>query len=126
MVISKFNLKYISIGFINTIIGYWVSIIIFYIFYEKLGIIGVGLMANILNISITYINYKFFLFKTKGNFLREYFKSFINYGLAGLLSTFLLWFFFDVINLNIYLSNILIIPITFMFSYMGNKFFVFK
>lgn len=126
MVISKFNLKYISIGFINTILGYWISIIIFYIFYERLGIIGVGLMANILNISITYINYKFFLFKTKGNFLREYFKSFINYGLAGLLSTFLLWFFFDVINLNIYLSNILIIPITFMFSYMGNKFFVFK
>jgi putative flippase GtrA len=124
--ISKFNLNYILVGILNTILGYWIGIFFYFALYKKVGILGVGLITNFFNISISYMNYKILLFKTKGNIIKEYIKSFINYGFAGLLSIFLLWISYEIIHLNIFLSQLIALFFVVIFSYFGNKFFVFN
>ena len=39
-----------------------------------------GVISGFTNITFSYLNYKFFIFKTKGNYLRELVRCFIVYG----------------------------------------------
>ena len=123
---TNFNLIYIFIGVCNTIIGYLVGVVSFLFFYDFIGVLGVSFISNVVSISISYLNFKFFLFKTSGNFLKEYFKSYLNYGVSFILSTILLWFLIEKVKLNIYLSQLIIMPLVVIMNYVGNRFFVFK
>ena len=123
---NKFNKRYLIIGIVNTILGYLSGILSFFLFYNLYGIFFVGLISNFVSITITFLNYKFFLFKTKKNFFVEYAKSFINYGFISIISIILLWFLVDVSYVNIYLSQLIIIPVIFVISYFGNRYFVFN
>jgi len=123
---TKFNLIYILIGICNTIIGYLVGVVSFLSLYDFVGILGVSIVSNIFSISISYFNFKFFLFKTTGNYIAEYFKSYLNYGVSFILSTILLLILIEKIELNIYFSQLIIMPLIVMINYIGNRFFVFK
>lgn len=125
-ILTSFNISYLVIGTINTLFGYWIGIGSYFLFYKKFGIFFVGIIANILSITFTYTCYKFFLFKTKGKFLSELIKSFLNYSFAGLLSILTLWILVEILKINIFLSQFLILPLIFVVSYFGNKFYVFK
>lgn len=125
-IFNKFNYKYLFLGILNTLFGYWFGILCFFSLYDLVGVLGVGIIANFFSISFTFLTYKYFLFKTKGNFLKEYFKSIINYSFLGILSVILLWVFIEKVMLNIYFSQLIILPIIVLFGYFGNKFFVFN
>lgn len=123
---NKFNLIYLIIGIGNTIAGYFIGVITFLFLYDLFGVIGVSIVSNIISISISYLNFKFFLFKTNGNILVEYFKSFLNYGLSFIVSTIFLWFLIEKFEINIFFSQLIIMPIIIIINYFGNRFFVFK
>jgi putative flippase GtrA len=120
------EIRYIIIGASNTLIGYSIGVLLFGIFTDKLHTILIAILANILSISVSFTSHKLFVFKTKGNWRNEFIKACIVYGNTAGISVVLIWFFVDILNFSIWISQAITISITFSLSYIGHKKFTFN
>ena len=60
------------------------------------------------------------------NWIKEYFKSFIVYGLQAIINISVLWLCIIVFNFNIYFSQAIAVFFTVIFSYRAHKKFTFN
>ena len=119
--------RYLIIGLINTIFGYFIGILNYILFYKLIGIFFLSLLNNIVSITFSFLTYKYFVFKTKNKFfLSEYLKSYIVYGISFIIGTFFLWLTLEVLKLDIFIAQFITISLTVIFSYIGNNYFTFK
>ena len=120
-------IKYIILGLINTTFAYFNGIFFFNFFYKDFGALFVTTVTTLINIFFTFINYKFFYFKThKKFFLKELIKMNTSYFLIFFLNFFLLWFLIEKLLMNIYIVQFLIIIINIVISIKINFNYVFK
>jgi putative flippase GtrA len=80
-------LRYLCVGAFNTVFGYLTFAIILTLLnaamparFLYLTVIAASVLSTPLNITVAYFGYKFFVFRTKGNFLGEWLKCFAVYG----------------------------------------------
>jgi putative flippase GtrA len=80
-------LRYLCVGAFNTLFGYITFVVILTLLNAALPgrllyltVILASLLSTPLNITVAYLGYKFFVFRTKGNFLGEWLKCFAVYG----------------------------------------------
>lgn len=124
---NNFSKKFIIIGTTNTVFGYLVGILNYFLLFEVIGIIGVGILNNIINISFAFIMLKKFVFKTiNTNWFYEYLRSYLVYGLKAIIGIFILWLCVSTFKLNIFISQAAAMLITIFVSYKGHKNFTFK
>ena len=85
--------KFIIVGILNTIFGYFVAITNLHYFLEKFNLIIIGILNNFLAISFSFFLLKKFVFLTRNrSWLNEYFRSFIVYGIKAIIGIFILCF----------------------------------
>lgn len=120
------KLRYLLVGGWNTIFGYFAGIGIYYLLNLDFSIWLIGLISNVICISMSFLTYKIFVFRTKGNWIVEYFRSYIVYGVMAILGIFLLWLFVTRLALTIEIAQALIILSTTVISYMGHLKFTFN
>jgi hypothetical protein len=124
---NKNLIKYLSIGILNTIFAYISGVVFFYLFYKDIGVLLLTLLTTIINIFFTFINYKFFYFKThKRYFIKELLKINLSYIFIFLLNVVLLWFLTEKFNLSIYFTQAIIIFINITISIKLNFSYVFN
>jgi len=119
-------LRYLLAGGWNTIFGYATSVGLYALLADKLHITVIAAIANIFAITMSFLTYKLFVFKTSGNWLLEYGRSYIVYGGMAVFGIILIWIFVDVLKWQIWYAQALVILITVGVSYLGHKFFTFK
>jgi putative flippase GtrA len=84
--------RYLIVGVWNTLFGYS----LFALFTWLLtGVVPMAYMlacvlSNAIAITVAFLGYKWFVFKTKGNYLREYLRCWVVYGTAFLVNLALL------------------------------------
>lgn len=126
-ILEKIPKKFLIVGFINTIFGYFIGILNYKFLYDLIGIIGVGILNSILSITFAFIMMKLFVFKTVNtNWLFEYLRSYLVYGTQALIGVAALWLCIKVFLLNIYFSQAIAVLTTVFLSYLGHKNFTFK
>jgi putative flippase GtrA len=83
--------RYLCVGAFNTLFGYCTFALTLFLLnhavpprFLYLTVVAASLLSTPLNISVAYLGYKFFVFRTKGNYLREWLKCFAVYGTAML------------------------------------------
>jgi putative flippase GtrA len=80
---------YLCVGVFNTVFGY----IVFAVLLTSLNavlparllyltVVLASVLSTPINITVAYFGYKFFVFRTKGNYLREWLKCFAVYGVG--------------------------------------------
>ncbi len=81
--------RYLCVGGLNTAFGYISFVVILTLLNAVvparllyLTVVIASVLAMPLNITFAYFGYKFFVFRTKGNYLREWLKCFAVYGLS--------------------------------------------
>ena len=119
------RLRYLAVGGLNTGVGYFVSLFLYYSLNRSLHIIYIGLIASVVCISFSFLTYKMLVFQTTGNWLREYFRCYLVYGAATVLGIVLLWLLVDVWKMPFWLAQALIMTSTVFFSYIGHSRFSF-
>ena len=120
-------IKYIILGLINTTFAYFNGIFFFNFFYKDFGALFVTTVTTLINIFFTFINYKFFYFRThKKFFLKELIKMNTSYFFIFFLNFLLLWFLIEKLLMNIYIVQFLIIIINILISIKINFNYVFK
>ena len=79
--------RYVCVGVFNTFFGYINFAVILALLNTALPIrllyltvVLASILSVPLNITVAYFSYKFFVFRTKGNYLGEWFKCFAVYG----------------------------------------------
>lgn len=84
-------LRYLLVGFTNTVIGYGIfALVLFFLNraapqrFLYLTVIAASIISTPINITIAYFNYKLFVFRTRGNHLREWLRAFGVYGVSML------------------------------------------
>jgi putative flippase GtrA len=81
--------RYLLVGGWNTLFGYicfflinrWLSRVL-----PEYSYIAASLFANVISITVAFLGYKWFVFCTKGNYLREWSRSLVVYSSAILFS----------------------------------------
>jgi putative flippase GtrA len=83
-------LRYLLVGGWNTVFGYtcffllnrWLSTVI-----TAYPYIVAGLASSLINITVAFLGYKWFVFRTRGNYLREWLRTLTIYSGSVLFST---------------------------------------
>jgi len=82
-------LRYVCVGLFNTVFGYCTFALTLFLLnhvvpqrFLYLTVIAASLISTPLNITVAYFGYKIFVFKTRGNYLIEWFKCFGVYGVG--------------------------------------------
>jgi len=124
--IRSSQFRYLLAGLWNTIFGYGLMVSLYDGFKTQVHILILSAICNLISISMSFLTYKLYVFRTQGNWLAEWLRSFVVYGGAAVLSTALLWGLVDFVQLNIYISQALAIIIVVVISYLGHSKFTFK
>lgn len=77
--------RYLLVGAWNTLFGYGCFFLFVHLFLHlmpsqpSLAASVASVVATLVNITVSFVGYKLFVFKTKGNFWHEYARSFLVY-----------------------------------------------
>jgi len=132
--------SYLCVGMFNTLFGYGTAAGTLFLLnhhlpqrYLYLTVPAASILSTPLNITVAYFGYKFFVFKTKGNYLIEWLRTFAVYGsgmIPGLLALSAVTKFLQS-SLHLhrsagYVALALIQGITTLYSFVGHKKFSFR
>jgi putative flippase GtrA len=127
--------RYILVGAFNTGFGYSLFVALNYLF-RRLGIYGselASLLGNIIAITTAFLGYKWFVFRTHGNYLREWLRCISVYGTSMLFSlvmlpplTLLLRRWFGPTQTASNIAAAILTIVTVAASYFGHKHFSFR
>ena len=126
MLLSRGKMRYLVAGGFNTLVGYSIGVGLYKALESNLNIVWIGVISNILSITVSFLSYKILVFKTKGMWLTEYMKSYIVYGGIAVIGIFCLWLFVDKMKISIWLAQALVIGMTVIISYVGHSRFTFR
>lgn len=117
---ANFKIKFLVAGLFNVLIGYLISLFFYSIFKECLNIYLIIIFVNLLNITIAFFIHKKIVYRSDGNFWREYFLSYITYGGSMIISIITIPFLMNFAGLDYWLATLIIIPFLALFSYFGH------
>jgi putative flippase GtrA len=120
------KVRYLIAGGWNTAFGYAAGVFLYYMMRDKFHIVIIGIVGNILAISMSFLTYKLFVFKTKGGWFREYLRAYVVYGGTAIVGIACLWIMVDALRLPFWLAQGLIVLVTVVVSYFGHSRFTFR
>ncbi len=120
------KINYLLVGGWNTIFGYFTFVLLYFLFSQRIHYLFLLVISNILSITNAYIGYKIFVFKTKGNYVREYLRFYLVYGGVMLLNFIALPIIVELSPLAPPIAQGGFICVTVVFSYFGHKHFSFN
>ena len=128
-------LRYLLVGGFNTCFGYGLFVAFNYLF-RRLGVYGseiASLLSNVIAITAAFLGYKWFVFRTHGNYLREWLRCMSVYGSSMLFSlvmlpplTLFLRRWFGPTQMASNLAAAILFVVTVIASYFGHKHFSFR
>lgn len=125
-IIDKKGFRYIVIGGINTIFGYLCGVLLYYFLNNRIKIILILIISNIISITFSFLTYKLFVFRTLGNWIEEYIRCCLLYGGVSVIGISLTWLFLDIFNINIWIAQAISMLIVIYISYYGHNKFTFR
>ena len=120
------KVNYLVVGGWNTLFSYLVFAGLYYVFNKIMSYAIILVINYVIGITNAYLCYKFFVFKTKGNYLREYFRFYLVYGVAFLINLLLFPLFVNIFKIQPLISQAIINLFTIIISYLAHKNFSFN
>jgi len=128
--LSKLHLnqkvRYVVTGSYNTLIGYFVFVLIFYHLSSTVNHYFLLGMCHLIGTTHNFFSYNFFVFKKNGLTLRNGFKFFLVYLSSFILNLLMFMVLTKIMNWNVYLSQALIILMIAVLGYFLNKYYSFS
>jgi putative flippase GtrA len=122
---ARQRLRYLLVGIGNTAFGYTIGVGALLLLSPRLPTPVIGVLANVLTITMAFWTYRLFVFRSKAPWLPEYLRSFVVYGGSALVSIALIWLLVDGLQLNAWLAQAITVPAIVAISYLGHARFTF-
>ena len=119
-------LRFGAVGLLNTAFGYFLTIALYHLLIAQLNLIYIGVICNFISITFSFLTNKLFVFKSKANWIVQYLKSYLVYGVVGFASIFILYVLVTEFEWTIWISQAISMFMAAVLSYVGNAFITFK
>ena len=120
------KVRYLCAGGWNTLFGYGLMVVLYECLNAHFHLVAIAVLSSFISISMSFLTYKVFVFRTQGSWINEWVRSFVVYGVASLFSILLLWLFVDLLGFNIYFSQAVSMILVVSASYLGHARFTFN
>jgi len=120
------KIYYVLVGGWNTVFGYGAFAVLYYFLSSFLSYVLIITISYIISITNAFVGYRFFVFKSKGNWIKEYLRFYVVYGGAYVVNIVVFPVFVNILNVNAYIAQILINIIIVIASYATHKNYSFK
>lgn len=127
--------RYLAVGVWNTLFGYGTYALFTALLMRRFrfGYIYAAVFSNLISITVSYLGYKIFVFRTHGNYLREWVRCLMVYG-AGMLPGLVLLpivveglhYGFHLRGSAPYIGGALVMGLTVIASFFGHRHFTFR
>ena len=114
-------LRFLITGGWNTAFAYISLAILYYLLSDKIHYMIIIGFSGIINITNAYICHKFFVFKTKGNYVKEYLRYYVVYSVPMAIGFIAFPICIEIFKMNFYVTQALLTGITVIVSYFGHK-----
>lgn len=127
--------RYLLVGIFNTLFGYgdYAALTAMLTPHVPHAYILASVIAAPVNLTVAYLGYKWFVFRTHGNYLREWGRCFVVYGSAMALGVILLPPVVYLVRVSTgldraapYVGGALLMGFTVIYSFLGHKHFSFR
>ena len=118
-------LAYLAVGGWNTLFGIGLYTLAYRLFKDRVHYLLLAVPVNVAAITNAFFCYKFFVFRTKGHWLREYLRCYLVYGGGAVVGMVLLGLFAEAFRMDPVYANILATAVVVVASYFGHKYFSF-
>jgi len=112
---------YLAVGGWNTVFGIGFYVLAYLWLKDYVNYFVLLIPCNIIAITNAYLCYKLFVFRTRGNWLREYLRFYVIYGLSTVLSMGLVALGVQVFALHPIVAQTLAAGVTIVASFFGHK-----
>jgi putative flippase GtrA len=128
-------LRYLVVGTWNTLFGYvaYATLTAFLTPLIPYSYMAASLLANVVSITVAFLGYKWFVFKTKGNYLREWARCVAVYSGAMAIGLVLLPILVGVLRHYTryqrqapYIAGAMLACVSVVFSFVGHRKFSFR
>jgi putative flippase GtrA len=122
--------RYLAVGACNTIFGYGCFALFTFLLTPVLsyGYVAASILANLFSITFAFLGYKWFVFKTKGNYLKEWLRCLGVYAGGMILSAAALPFVVGIIRRQPghdrsapYIAGAVVLVFSMVFSFFGHR-----
>jgi len=120
------KIRYLLAGIWNTLFGYGIGVLLLISMRPNIDIIYVLIAINIISITMAFIVYKIYVFRTQGNWILEYLKCYLVYSGSALISSTLLFFLITKIDFNVWVAQGIATTIVITLSFLMHKRFTFN
>jgi putative flippase GtrA len=127
--------RYLAVGMVNTAFGYGSYAILTALLTPHLraGYMYASAISSVLGITFSFLTYKWFVFRTRGNYLREWGRCFVVYGGTILIGLALLPVLVTLVELAIdekwlapYLAGALVLATQVVSGFIGHRKYSFR
>jgi putative flippase GtrA len=127
--------RYIAVGGFNTVFGYGLFALLTWSFrgLGSFNYMYAAVLANVIAISVAFLGYKWFVFRTRGNYLIEWIRCFGVYGSSALIGLAALPVLVPILRHVLrgpeqapYIAGATLMIVTVLFSFLGHKNFSFR
>ncbi|MGA2005577.1 MAG: GtrA family protein [Terriglobales bacterium] len=127
--------RYLLVGVWNTLFGYGTFALLTAVLTPIVpySYMWASLFSSLLNITVAYLGYKWFVFKTKGNYLHEWLRCVAVYGSGIVIGLIALPVLVTIIRHKTrfvaqapYIAGAILMAVTVVYSFLGHKKFSFR
>ncbi len=126
--------RYLLVGAWNTLFGYGLYALLTYLLTPLIpyAYMAAALLGTLVSITVSFLGYKIFVFRTRGNFLKEYLRCYVVYGTSSVVNLALLPVLVAVLNLYVspqvyspYIAGAILTCGTVVASFIGHQQYTF-
>jgi putative flippase GtrA len=119
-------LRFLVVGAWNTGSGYLAFALLYYLLSPSVHYMAILAATVVVNVTNAFLCYKFIVFRTRGNYLKEYFRFYAVYAVPIGCGLVMLPFAIEVLKMNAYLAQALVTLVLAGVSYLGHKHISFR
>lgn len=120
------KIRFLFTGGFNTMVSYLLWCGLYYLLGHRFHENVVTTLSTMISINVSYTTFKTVVFKTKRNFLREYFRFYLVYLPTFCISMVCIPFLIRVVHMNGYIAMAVVTAITVIISWFGHEHISFR
>lgn len=117
------KIRFLLVGGYNTVVSYVLYMFLVYVEMEPQVALFLSFIISSVN---SYLTQKFFVFLTRGDYIKEYIKCLSTWIGGYVFNAILLFVFLDVCGINAYIAQLICLIILTLYSYCFLKYFAFR
>lgn len=119
------KLRYLIVGGWNTLFGYGCFVVLQALLGHRVNYLFVLALSYVISITNSYLGYKFIVFRTKGNYLREYLRTYLVYSVTFLVNAAVLAALVEWVHLSPIIGQAIATTVTVVMGYVAHHNFTF-